>query len=51
MLYLTVDGRNNCELYRGESVRITRSPMQTNLIRLGTCGFYNRLRLKMAAYN
>ena len=51
MLYLTVDGRNNCELYRGESVRITRSSMQTNLIRLGSCGFYNRLRLKMSAYN
>lgn len=47
MLYLTVDGRTNCELYRGEMVRITRSAMETKLIRLKTCGFYHRLRLKM----
>lgn len=47
MLYLTVDGRTNCELYRGERVRITRSPMETRLIRLKNCGFYHRLRLKM----
>jgi len=50
MLYLTVDGRTNCELYRGESVRITRSDLQTNLIRLRACGFYNRLRTKMSGY-
>ncbi len=50
MLYLTVDGRNNCELYRGETVRITRSPLETNLIRLKSCGFYNRLRLKMSQH-
>ena len=47
MLYLTVDGRTNCELYKGESVRITKSPMKTGLIRLKACGFYHRLRLKM----
>ena len=51
MLYLTVDGRNNCELYRGETVRITLSPLKTHLIRLKACGFYNRLRLKMAEHN
>ena len=51
MLYLTVDGRTNCELYRGEVVRITRSPLETNLVRLKSCGFYNRLRLKMAQHN
>ncbi len=51
MLYLTVDGRTNCELYRNESVRITRSPMETNLIRLKTCGFYNRLRAKMSQHS
>ena len=51
MLYLTVDGRNNCELYRGEVVRITRSPLKTHLVRLKSCGFYNRLRLKMAEHN
>ncbi len=51
MLYLTVDGRSNCELYRGESVRITRSPLEINLVRLKSCGFYNRLRMKMSRYD
>ena len=48
MLYLTVDGRNNCEVYRGETVRITRSQLETHLVRLKEYGFYHRLRLKMA---
>ncbi len=51
MLYLTVDGRTNCELYRNEIVRITRSPLETNLIRLKACGFYNRLRAKMSQHS
>ena len=51
MLYLTVDGRTNCELYRGETVRITRSALETRLVRLKTCGFYDRLRMKMSEHN
>lgn len=47
MLFLTVDGRTNCELYKGEVVRIRRSELETNLIRLKNCGFYHRLRQKM----
>ncbi len=47
MLFLTVDGRTNCELYRGETVRITKSPMETRLVRLKEWGFYNKLRTKM----
>ena len=47
MLFLTVDGRTNCELYRGEVVRITKSPMETRLIRLKEWGFYHKLRTKM----
>ncbi len=47
MLFLTVDGRTNCELYRGEVVRITRSPLETKLIRLKEWGFYHKLRTKM----
>ena len=47
MLYLTVDGRISCELYRDEVVRITRSPLETSLIRIKACGFYHRLRQKM----
>ncbi len=51
MLYLTVDGRSGCELYRGETVRITRSALETNLVRLKACGFYNRLRIKMSQHS
>ncbi len=47
MLFLTVDGRTNCELYRGETVRITKSPMETRLIRIKEWGFYHKLRTKM----
>lgn len=50
MLYLTVDGRINFELYRGQIVRITKSSMQTNLIRLKPCGFYQKLREKMSDF-
>lgn len=51
MLYLTVDGRTNCELYRGEIVRVTRSPLQTHLLRLRSYGFYDRLRSKMSQHS
>jgi NAD+ kinase len=51
MLFLTVDGRTNCELYRGETVRITRSAMEPSLERLKDCSFYHRLRLKMTAHD
>lgn len=47
MLYLTVDGRINFEIYRGDVVRITRSPMTTKLLRVSKGGFYNRLQQKM----
>ncbi len=49
MLYLTVDGRMNFELYRNQSVRIVKSSMETNLIRLKPCGFYKKLRQKMSS--
>ena len=48
MLYLTVDGRMNFELYRNQTVRITKSDLQTRLIRLKSCGFYRKLRQKMS---
>ncbi len=48
MLYLTVDGRMNFELYRNQVVRITKSDLQTRLIRLKRCGFYRKLRQKMS---
>ncbi len=46
-LFLTVDGRVNYELTIGETVRITRSPLQTSFIRLKDSSFYERLRQKM----
>ena len=47
MLYLTVDGRMNFELYRNQTVRITKSDLKTNLIRLAPSSFYSNLRAKM----
>lgn len=47
MLYLTVDGRINIEIYRGDTVRVARSAMVTRLIRLQKGSFYNRLQQKM----
>jgi NAD+ kinase len=46
-LFLTVDGRINYELCIGESVKITRSPLQTSFIKLKSDSFYERLRQKM----
>ncbi|MBQ9801671.1 MAG: NAD(+)/NADH kinase [Clostridia bacterium] len=51
MLYLTVDGRVNFEIYRGDSVTITRSSTSTALIRFTESGFYNRLKNKMNSYD
>ncbi len=47
MLYLTVDGRMNFELYRNQVVRITKSDLYTNLIRTKSCSFYKKLWQKM----
>ena len=47
-LFLAVDGRVNFELFRGNVVEIRRSASTTKLIRFRKCGFYNRLRDKMA---
>lgn len=46
-LFLTVDGRVNYELAIGEKIRVTRSPLVTNFIRLNDYSFYARLRQKM----
>ena len=51
MLYLTVDGKINFEIYRGDKVAVTRSEMETTLIRFQKSGFYNRLQNKMNAYD
>ena len=46
-LFLTVDGRMNFEFYYNQRVRITKSPLKTNLIRFKKCGFFRKLRQKM----
>lgn len=50
MLYLTVDGRINYEVYRGDVVRLTRSATETRLIRISKGGFYEKLQKKMNVY-
>ncbi len=47
VLYLTIDGRANFELYRGESVRITRSETSARFISISESRFYTKLREKM----
>lgn len=47
MLYLTVDGRMNFDLYRNQVVRVTKAKLSTNLIRLKPSAFYSKLRQKM----
>lgn len=49
-LFLTVDGRTNYELFRNEAVRISRSDLVTNLIRMKNNGFYHILRMKMTEH-
>ena len=47
MLYLTVDGKMNFEFYRNQTVRITKSNMETGLIRFKKASFYQKLCKKM----
>ena len=46
-LFLTVDGRINYELFLGEKIKVTRSPLQTRFIRIKDDSFYDRLRQKI----
>ncbi len=47
VLYLTVDGRINFELYRDQTVRVTKSKLETKLIRFKKSGFYRILCQKL----
>lgn len=47
MLFLTVDGRMNFEVYRNQIVRITKSELTTKLIRFQKNGFYQKFCRKM----
>lgn len=48
ILYLTVDGRANYELYRGESVRITKADLKAKFVSIKESRFYTKLRIKMS---
>lgn len=47
MIYLTIDGKINIELYYNDIVRITKSEMRTRLIRIKHSSFYTNLRAKL----
>lgn len=51
LLYLTVDGRINFELYRNETVKVCKSELKTNLISMKNRSFYSKLREKMKGHN
>lgn len=46
-LFLTVDGKTNCELYREDIVKVTKSDLTVKLVRLKDCSFYDILSQKM----
>ncbi len=45
-LHLTVDGRSTFDLYYGDTVVITRSPLQVTLLRVKEESFYSKIRMK-----
>ncbi len=47
VLYLTLDGKINFELLRGDVVRITRSELMASIIRVKERSFYEKLRQKI----
>ena len=46
VLHLTVDGRSTFDLYFGDTVMITRSPLQVRLLRVKDESFYAKIRMK-----
>ena len=46
-LMLTLDGKSNCELFKDDEVRISKSNMTVKLVRLKDCSFYGILSQKM----
>ena len=46
-LMLTIDGKSNCELFKEDEVRISKSNMTVKLVRLKDCSFYGILSQKM----
>ena len=46
-LVLTLDGRSNCDLFKEDEVRISKSEFTVKLVRLKDCSFYSILNQKM----
>ena len=46
-LMLTIDGKANCELFREDHVKISKSDFNVKLVRLKDCSFYGILSQKM----
>ena len=46
-LMLTLDGKSNCELYKEDYVKISKSDLTVKLVRLKECSFYSILSQKM----
>ena len=49
-LMLTLDGKSNCELFKDDSVRFSKSNLTVKLVRLKDCSFYSILSQKMTNY-
>ena len=49
-LMLTLDGKSNCELFREDEVKISKSDLTVKLVRLKDCSFYSILSQKMKNY-
>lgn len=46
-LMLTLDGKTNCEVFRDEIIKITKSNHTVQLVRVKDCSFYDILNQKM----
>lgn len=46
-LFLTIDGKTNCEVFRDEIVTVTKSNLTVKLVRIKECSFYDILNQKM----
>ncbi|MBQ7292846.1 MAG: NAD(+)/NADH kinase [Clostridia bacterium] len=47
VLYLTLDGRNNFELYRNDVVKISKSDLYASIVHVKDRSFYEKMRSKL----
>lgn len=47
ILYLTLDGRNNFEIFKGDIVRISKSDLYASIIHVKDRSFYEKMRSKL----